>query len=280
MGKSLGVFFLLLMILSGVLQYQYDSRVDYFAHKKFFLLLPSSQALKILSFGYQNILADLLYIWSIQFYSTYHIDNRFDYIEHIYNLITDINPQFRAPYYIGSLIMALEAKEVEMAIRLLQKGSKHIKDEWFFDFESAYYAFKFLKDYKLAEFFYRKAAENPEAPSVVKRKRAHMIYMMDDLITSYKLWLEILNEADTQLGKDAAVNHLSQIKFEIDKKMLEEKISLFKKKFHRYPFNLAELKSEGFVKEIPRDYKGRAYIYNSKEGTIKAIRIFRWKKFL
>ena len=220
MGRSLGVFFLLLMILAGVLQYQYDARVDYFTHKNIFLSLPSSKALKILSFGYQNILADLMYIWSIQFYSTYHIDNRFDYIEHIYNLITDLNTQFKAAYYIGSLIMALEAKEAEMAIRLLQKGSKNMKDEWFFDFESAYYAYKFLKDFKLAEFYYRKAAENPEAPSVVKRKQAHMIYMMDDLITSYKLWLEILKEADTQLGKDAAVNHLCQIKFEMDKKML------------------------------------------------------------
>jgi hypothetical protein len=279
MKRGLALF-LLFIVAVGLLQYVYDSHIGYFSRRQVFVTMPVGKTLEILSFGFQNLVADFLYIWAIQFYSNYHYSNRFEFLENIFNAITDLNPTYFEPYVIGSWIMALEAEDHRMAIRLLQKGSKNMKDEWFFDHESGFYAYKDLKDYKMAEIYFRRASEKPGAPTFLKRRRSHMIYMLDDLEQAYQLWDEHLKSSKNYLEKNAARNHLYQIKYEIDKKNLEIKIEHFKKQFGRYPYTLSEMKRVAFISKIPTDYIGEDYVYSRKTGKIVAKKTFRWKKFL
>lgn len=150
MRVKLYIIFVVCITMAGFLQFKYDSRTDYFAEKSAMVALPSGQTLKILSFGFQDLVADMLYIWAIQFYSTYHINNRFDYVEQVFNTITDLAPDYREVYIVGSWIMALEAGDIEMTLRLLDKGARNMKNEWIFDYESAYYCYRQLKDYPRA----------------------------------------------------------------------------------------------------------------------------------
>lgn len=276
--KLLALIFILLTAGAGVLQYQYDSHRGYFSEREVFVTLPSGKTLKILSFGFQDLVADMLFIWSIQFYSTYYLTNASHYIEHVFNTITDLNPRYKEPYIVGSWIMALEIGDIKMAMRLLQKGSANMPDEWIFDYECGFYAYKNLKDYALAEKFFSRAINKPGAPSLIIRTRAHMVYMADNLQYAYQVWMDIYKKAKDQLELTVARNHLNQIKFEIDKKYLERQIARFKQKYKRFPFELAELKKAGLVREIPRDFYGGNYIYYPGKGTITAEKVLRWKK--
>jgi len=276
--KLLALMFILLMVGVGVLQYKYDSRRGYFSERDVFVTLPSGKTLRILSFGFRNLVADMLFIWSIQFYSTYYLTNASHYIEHVFNTITDINPQYEEPYIVGSWIMALEVGDIKMAMRLLQKGSANMPDNFIFDYELGFYAYRDLKDYALAEKFFARAASKPGAPSHVVRKRAHMVYMEDDLQYAYQLWMDIYKKAKDRLELTVARNHLNQIKFEIDKKFLDQQIARFKQMYKRFPYELAELKKTGLVKEIPGDFYGKPYIYYPEKGTITAEKVLRWKK--
>jgi tetratricopeptide (TPR) repeat protein len=276
--KLLALIFVLLMLGVGVLQYKYDSHRGYFSEQNVFVTLPSGKTLKILSFGFQNLVADMLFIWSIQFYSTYYLTNMYQYIEHVFNTITDLNPRYKEPYIVGSWIMALEVGDIKMAMRLLRKGSANMPEEFIFDYELGFYAYKNLKDYELAEKFFSRAASRPGAPSHIIRKQAHMVYMKDDLRYAYQLWMDIYNRAKDQLEVNVAKAHLGQIKFEMDKKFLDQRIALFKQKYKRFPYELTELKKAGLVKEIPRDFYGSKYIYYPEKGTITAEKVLRWKK--
>ena len=174
--------------------------------------------------------------------------------------------------------MALEVRDFGMAIKLLQKGSKNLEDEYTFDFESAYYAYKYLKDYKLAEKYFKTASEKPNSPPFIKRMRAHMTYMSDNLDDAYNLWVDIYKNAKEKIEKDSAISHLSQIKYEKDKSFLEKIINLYKQKYGRYPMNLNELKRKELIREVPKDFRGNQYLYDNKTGKIKPKRIFKWKK--
>ena len=69
------------------------------------LYLPSGKYLKALAPGYPEILADFIYLWSIQFYSSYHRDDRYEYLQHIYaNVITELDPHYQDPYLVGAMI--------------------------------------------------------------------------------------------------------------------------------------------------------------------------------
>jgi hypothetical protein len=277
-GKLLAVIFLSLLLLAVVLQNRYDSTINYLGDRSTFLSLPSGKTLQVLSFGYQNLTADLLFIWSIQFYSNFYLTNRFDFLERVYNTITDISPQYKEPYIVGALIMVFEAKDIPMALRLLDKGSHSMKNEWIFDHEAGYYCYKYLKDNSKAEAYYARAALKPNAPPFLKRMDAHLVYLQDDSKVAYQMWLDIYNQARDRLEKDLAFNHLYQIKAEIDLPVLQQEIARFRENFNRYPATLAELVRPGIAAEIPRDFSGSDYQYDPKLGTIKAQRLFKWKQ--
>jgi len=274
------LIFILIVSLGAVafIQYKYDSHRGYDSERDVFVTLPSGKTLRVLSFGYQNLVADMLFIWSIQFYSSYHLTNIYDYLERVFNVITDLTPQYKEPYIVGAWIMALEAGDVKMAIRLLQKGAKNLPEEWIFDYECGFYAYKNLKDYDLAEKFFASAAAKPSAPHFIQRKRAHMVYMKDNLDYAYKLWMDIYQKAKDRLERSAAQNHLGQIKFEIDKKKLEAKIAQFKSMYNKYPHRLGDLIRAGLIKKIPKDFYGNEYVYDNKKGIITATKVLKWKK--
>jgi hypothetical protein len=274
------VGFMCAMILVGLLQHQIDGKTNYFDTKNVFVNIPSGKTLRILSFGYDNLVADLLYLWSIQFYSSYSILNRYDYLEGIYNTITDLSPKYYDPYFVGSWIMALEFKDIPMAMRLLDKGAKNLPNEWRFDIELGFYASKWLKDYKSAEIYFRRASGKPGAPSYLKRRVAHMIYMRDDNETAFKIWLEIYQNAKDNMEKHSAFCHLYQIKFEKDKKTLESKIDEYKKIYGKYPAFLKLLVQKKLIDKIPRDLSNNRYNYNMDTGKITAKKVFKWKKFI
>jgi len=48
------------------------------------IYLPSGKYLKHLTFGYSSLVADIIYLWAIQYYGTYEIVDRFKYLEHIF----------------------------------------------------------------------------------------------------------------------------------------------------------------------------------------------------
>jgi len=277
-GRLLAVIFLAGLLLAAGMQNRYDATVDYFGDRSTFVSLPSGKTLKVFSFGYNNLVADLLFIWSIQFYSTYYLTNRFEFLERVYGTITDITPQYREPYIIGSLIMVYEARDIPMALRLLDKGSSTNPGEWLFDHDAGYYCYKFLKDYARAEFYYNRAAAKPGAPAFIKRLNAHMVYLHDDPKVAYRMWIEIYNNARDNLEKGGAYNHLYQIKSEIDLNLLKEKIQTFRQKFRRWPATLAELVAAGLIAAVPRDFAGGEYKYDPGKGTVTAARVFKWKQ--
>src|SRR5436309_15112867 len=87
------------------------------------LYLPSGKFLKVMALGFDGLLADVLYLWSIPYYGNYDIKDRFEYLERIYEqLITELDPHYLDPYLVGALIMTAEARKPEMALKLLDKG--------------------------------------------------------------------------------------------------------------------------------------------------------------
>ncbi|HZE88241.1 MAG TPA: hypothetical protein VE404_01770, partial [Verrucomicrobiae bacterium] len=48
------------------------------------LYLPSGKYLRAIAPGYRELLADVVYLWSIQYYSSYDAGDRYKYLDHVY----------------------------------------------------------------------------------------------------------------------------------------------------------------------------------------------------
>ena len=77
-------------------------------------MLPESTPAKISSFGFQNVLADMYWIQSIQYIGGNVISEAYKkYLYSMLDLITDLSPYFEAPYVIGQLLLPAESHDTD-----------------------------------------------------------------------------------------------------------------------------------------------------------------------
>ncbi len=239
------------------------------------LYLPSGRYLKVVSLGYSAVLADAIYIWSIQYYSNYDEADRFTYLEHIYdNVITELDPHYIDPYLIGSLIMSFEAHDNEMALRLLDKGIAANPDEWILPFEAGYTCYNSLHDYTRAAAYFEKAMNDPGAPSAIRRMRAEMYNKMGDKRASLGYWKEVLGQADNDYVRDVASRHVHDLTIEIDLEELSRAVSAYRARNGANPPSLTALQTGGFIRGAPVDPDGKPYHYDPKTGEVSSLSRF------
>jgi len=240
------------------------------------IYIPSGKYLKYATFGFSSVLADLIYLWAIQYYSDYSISDRFDHLEHIFSIIAELDPRYVDPYELGAIVAVYEANNLNLGLKILDLGLEKNPQEWFFPFQAGQLA-QLRKNYELARIYYKKAMEIPGAPDLVKRLYAFSAFKTMDLETSLKTWLEVYETAQDDRVKKIASNHLYQVKAAIDKKVIEEAIGRFREKYGRNPYDLNQLVRAGFLKEIPKDLDGLDYLYDAQTGEVRTAQIW-WKR--
>ena len=240
------------------------------------IYIPSGKYLKYATFGYSSFVADLVYLWAIQYYTTYTIVDRFQNLEHIFSIIAELDPRYTDPYEIGALIAVNEAKDLKLALKILDLGLAKNPDQWIFPFEAGHYAQR-AKDYDTARKYYEKTMRIPGAPEIAKRLYAAAGFRVMDLKESWETWLEVYNTAQDQRTKKIAGKHLYQVKATSDTNLLREAVRRFRERYQRLPAGLEDVVRVGIVASLPRDLDGKDYIYNPKTGEIKAPSVW-WKR--
>lgn len=274
------VFLSFFLILSGLIFMGLKVRCDQVNRGRVpgsaIIYIPSGKYLKYATFGYSSVLADLIYLWAIQYYSDYSIADRFNYLEHIFSIIAELDPRYVDPYELGALVAVYEAGNLELGLKILDLGLEKNPDQWIFPFEAAHFA-QMRKNYEIARLYYKKAMDIPGAPDIVKRLYAFTAFKTMDLETSWKMWLEIYQTTSEERVKKIANNHLYQVKAAMDKQLIERAVAQFKEKFGRYPYDLSQLVRTGLLREIPRDLDGLEYVYDPRRGEVKAAQVW-WKR--
>lgn len=241
------------------------------------IYIPSGKYLKYATFGYSSLLADLIYLWAIQYFSNYTIPERFESLDHVFSIIAELDPRYLDPYEIGALIAVYDAKDLDIAYRILDRGLEKNPDQWIFPFQAGHYAQMLLKDYQTAQKYYKKTMEIEGAPAMAIRLYANAAFRLMDLKTSWESWMEIYQTAEDERIKKIASNHLFQVKASADTQILQEAVEKYEEKFGRKPLNLAQLVKADFLPAIPKDLDGNEYTYDSQTGEVKTS-IKWWKR--
>lgn len=278
MKKKLIVF---LLILSCGIFMGLKLQINKIAREKIpgssIIYIPSGKYLKFATFGYSSFIADLIYIWAIQYYSNYSIPDRYDNLDHIFSIIAELDHRYLDPYEIGAMIAVYEAKDLNLAFKILDRGLEKNPDQWIFPLQAGHYAQMMTKDYELARKYYKKTMEMDGAPVITRRLYANAAFKIMDYKTAWQNWLEIYQTTEDKRIKKIASNQLYQVKAALDVKTIKEAIEKFKERFGRNPTEQAQLVKHGLLDSLPKDLDGKEYIYNSQTGEIRAPMIW-WKR--
>jgi tetratricopeptide (TPR) repeat protein len=236
------------------------------------LYLPSGRYLRAIAPGYREVMADAIYLWSIQYYANYRRDERAKYLEHIYaGVITELDPRYQDPYVIGAMIMALEAHDVEMALRLLDKGMEANPGNWLFPLEAGFYCYDMLGDYERAARYFERAMRIPGVHPAIRRLHASMFEKLGDARTSLAYWLEIYRTAEDDYVRNVAYRHSHDLRIRVDLEDLRAGVSAFEARFSRKPPSLEALVGAGILNRLPEDPEGNPYLYNRSSGEVRSL---------
>ena len=275
------IFLVILLILSCGIFMSLKVKTDNISRKKIpgssIIYIPSGQYLKVATFGNSSLLADLIYVWAIQYYSDYTIPDMYEYLDHIFSIINELDPSYLDPYDIGAVIAAYEAEDLDLALKILDRGLEKNPEEWLFPYMAAHYAQMIKKDHKLAQEYYKKAMNIEEVPPIVKRLYANAIFKSMDYKRALQTWLEIYKTAEDERTKKIASNHIYNITTTVDIQKINEAIAKFKESYGRNPTELSQLVKAGFLDSLPKDLDGKKYIYDSQTGEVKTPTI-PWKR--
>jgi tetratricopeptide (TPR) repeat protein len=271
------LFLLVSLVLFAGLKLRTDTVARYQVPGSSIIYIPSGKSLKYVTFGYHSLMADLVYLWAIQYFSDQTIWERFDYLDHIFSIIAELDPQYLDPYEIGALIAVYDVKNLDLAFKILDRGIEKNPAQWIIPLQAGHVAQMFAKNFEVAQKYYKMAMAIEGAPAIARRLYANAAFRISDYKTAWQNWLEIYESATDPRVIKIASNHLYRTKAAMDFETLQSAIELYKNKHGRAPSDLQQLVSEGLIQAVPKDLDGEDYLYDPETEDIKT-RISPWKR--
>lgn len=230
------------------------------------LYLPSPEMLQVLSLGNPGLVADILYLWSIQYYSLFAPHERFLYLETVYDLITDLDPLYFDAYRIGALIMQIQTggdqqRLQQAVVHLFDKGLENLPESWELAEAAAWDMYIRFKDREEALRYAEIAAARPGAPARIKRMvgvwrdKTHA-WSVDDSIAYWRqAYAEAVDERDRQVCQSKLYDAVASK----DQQQLDPLLDAFADRYGRCPAGWPELIRAGLLRETPLDAFGNEY---------------------
>jgi tetratricopeptide (TPR) repeat protein len=233
------------------------------------LYLPNGKYLRVASLGQAPLLADLVYLWAIQFYSDYDRADRFVYVEHVFReVIAELDPHYVDPYWVGALIMSVEAHDLQAALRLLDRGFERNPDEWRLPFIAAWECYH-AGEYDRAKRYFEIAERVPGAPPMVSRMRAGMAFRSGRLREAIRLWAEVREDpAADSYSVAIAKKQIRRLTPMADVEELQQAVDRFRNENGHNPESLAQLRERSYIARVPEDPDGRPYLYDPASGHV------------
>ncbi len=169
------------------------------------LYLPNGNFIKVVSLGYDAVMADFLWLYSIQYaIQEFWGKKKYRWLHHIFNLITDLDPQFETAYVMGAIFLGMMQTRPDLAIDLLDKGAKANPDSWIYPSEASFYAALHLKDRRKAMAYLEEASTKPGFPVALKQKLARYYHLEGKTELAIRQWLSIEENAESDAFRKLA----------------------------------------------------------------------------
>lgn len=284
MRKKLSLLFSILIILalfSNIIFFHIEIRdlTKNYPDEYRSYYIPSSLQVKVFSLGYHNAVSDLLFLWFLQFYDWYNKSVRYSYMEHTFDVMTDLDPKHQEAYVVAALFAFLPLK-YDLVYKFLDKGIEKNPENYVLPYEAGCYAFFSEKNYERAAKYFEIAYKRNPDRSLIKNLYAKALSHKGDLEVALEYFEEIYNKYkndDSNEGnyyRSASMRHIWMTKNAIAERDVKEAVSKYKEKYGKNPQSLKVLLNEGFLKKIPKDPIGEDYKYDPQSGEITCVSKF------
>jgi hypothetical protein len=235
------------------------------------LYLPDAEYLKIASLGYRELIADLLWIQSIQVMGEKKVSEPSGrWLYRALDIITTLDPKFVRAYEAGGLALTTLVVLPEESNQLMMKGIRNNPTEWKLPFLIGInYYYEMYDDAKAAEYM-SQASRLPGAPSSLATLAANLYVSGRSPQQAVNLLSDLYEKTTDENAKQLLEIRLKIILTERDLQLLEQAIRLYAKQHRQYPPRLESLVEGGLLPALPVEPSGGRYLYDAKSGAVSS----------
>ncbi len=176
---------------------------------------PSGQWLRPATLGHAESAADLAWLRAVQYYGEHRrTDNRFDSLDHVFDVLTTLSPGFESAYVFGSFALAQEGRRFAAAERLMQAGfdANPRSGRLAFEMGFLYFVKPGGRDLRSAADWFQLASHLPGGPSSSARFAAYCRQNSGDLSVAWELWREVYETSQNAYMREAAAREMQRIR--------------------------------------------------------------------
>jgi tetratricopeptide (TPR) repeat protein len=236
-------------------------------------LLPSVKALKLLSFGSEPVVADLVWLQTIQYFGVGSPYQNYAALGPMVDTVTQLDPKFAYPYQFGLVALPF-MKQVETAEKLGLRARENLPNDGLLTFYLASVYHLNLKDYRKASEYYELAASLPGTPSAATQlagvTKARVNDSLSDRQAAIVFWEAVIQNAKTDEERERAVAWWKHMQVVYSLELTAEQ---FKNREGRYPESFDEMIAKGYLGRVPESPIERVYTLESGTGKVGFERV-------
>lgn len=231
--------------------------------------LPQAELLKPALLGYHHLVADFLWLQSLQVLGARDVRlEEYKWLFDAFDTITTLDPQFVAAYDAGAVVLTELARRVDLSNRLLEKGLMANPTAWRIPFLLGFNHFYAQRDYRAAAGYLAIAARLPGRPNYVPELASRLYVEADSPELAMKFLDSMLAETKDPLVVTALERRRAEVVIEIDIAMLEAAVAQYRRRYDRHPATLAQLLDERILVSLPPEPFGGTYQLDSRNGHV------------
>jgi hypothetical protein len=283
--KALHLVLLALLVLVPVTEMQVDRRLGRFRAQEEVLYLWSGEKLRRLAPGFEDFLADVYWLRTVQYFGGQRLfsrEKRFDLLQPLIDITVALDPRLDIAYRYGAIFLSepwpVGAGRPQAGVALLHRGAEANPSAWRLRQQEGYFTFFFLKDPKKAADILFAATEIPGSPFWLKTLAGDILLQDKDPKLARQVWQHLLEQSEEGILRDNARLRLALLDAQDQAAVLMRGIQDFEKARGRKPASLDELRSAGFAKVPVVDSQGVPFNYKPETGEVNvspASRLWR-----
>lgn len=262
---------LLLVVLGGALysmQLRLDMEKGDRAAVEDFMHLPKAEYLKTASLGYEQCLADLLWLKAIQHIGERKISGEgYDWIYTALDTVTTLDPKFAVVYEVGGLALTMLADKVELSNKLLTKGVENNPDYWPLSFYLGFNYLFYMKDYGQAAKYVSIASKVPGSPDYLPLLASRLYVQAQDPAYALDFLIRMYDNTKDEKIKALMAVRIKMLRAQVTADALQKVVDAFKSMARRSPRNLDELVAAGMIDHVPEEPDGGRF-YLDPDGKV------------
>ncbi|NNE08883.1 MAG: hypothetical protein HKN20_10030 [Gemmatimonadetes bacterium] len=249
---------------------QIDSRMVSTESDRELSYFPSGVLLEPIVCGFENIVADLLWLRAIQYYGRHRqTDLMFGRVDHVFRTLTDLDPHFIEAFRFGALVLVEDAHMPEEGYELLKRGIRSNPDDGGLYFDLGFHCY-LNQQYDRASVYFGHAANKKGAPENAARFAAFAQNRQGNLDIAEELWMEIYDGTTNERTRASAVFALKSIAAARDTTYLAERARAYQARFGGFPRSVDDLVKSGLAPAAPEEPFQTNYIIHPVTGEVRS----------